>query len=216
MIHACQARIVSDLEIATEATPETVSPVGASGQYSFGSRPTSSASTSNCRSRSTTCPASIASCSSRASRREPTARPIRWKAAPTTACCTSTSGGLPDGHGLLGAWAAKSGVGHRVKVTGPFGSAFFRARPRRPHRSRRQRHRLRPDVVGRGRRDHGAAAARNGLRSWRRETSGRCTCMPRCAGWRCFPTSPSFPWFRSRKTSRTLYAAAGRPIICQS
>ncbi len=71
MIHACQARIVSDLEIAIEAAPEPV--------------------TSNCRSRSTTFPASIANCSFRDSRQGPTARLFRWKALPTITCCTFTS-----------------------------------------------------------------------------------------------------------------------------
>ena len=51
------------------------------------------ASTSNCRSRWISFPASIASCSFADFRQGPTARPIRWKAARTIACCTFTSAG---------------------------------------------------------------------------------------------------------------------------
>ena len=41
--------------------------------------------------RSTTFPASIASCSFRISQQGPTARPYRWKAPPTITCCTFIS-----------------------------------------------------------------------------------------------------------------------------
>ena len=187
MIHACQARIVSDLEIAIEAAPEPVAlsarvaqtvqlapdVVGVDielpkpldylpGQYcklQFQGFPA--------RSYSPTYPLEGA----------PHDRLLHFHIRKVT-----------DGHGFLG---ARPGNPRRAprQADGTVRPRLFQARPSRPHRARRQRHRFRPDVVGRGRRDHGAAAARNGLHRAGAQHPLALHARARCAGWRCFPTS---------------------------
>ena len=94
MIHACQARIVSDLEIAIEAAPEPVSlsarvantvqlapdVVGVDVELS---KPLQSFPGQYCKLQFRGLPARAL------------ARPIRWKAVRTIACCTSTSEKYP-------------------------------------------------------------------------------------------------------------------------
>ena len=93
MIHACQARIVSDIAIVTEAVPD---PVTMSGHVADIVRlaPDIVGVTIEVPKPLRSFPASSASCNSADFLRDPTARPIRWRAAPTTACCIFTSAGF--------------------------------------------------------------------------------------------------------------------------
>ena len=168
MIHACQARIVSDLEITTEDVPDR-SRCQLKWPASCGWRPMSSGSTSSCRNRFATCRVSIARCNFETSRRDSTARPIRSRAPPTIGCCIFTSAGLTTA-GYLRRLAGRSAsaTASRLRVHPAAPSA---AKPFRPPGSRRQRHRFRADVVGRSRGDHGAAEAGNHIRRLGAKTS---------------------------------------------
>ena len=92
-----------------------------------------------------------------------TARPIRWRDLPTTAPAAFSHPQAFRRGCLLGARPQNP---HRASREGD-GAVWQRlsaAKSRRQHCSRRQRHRFRADVVDRGRRDHGAAAAGTDLR----------------------------------------------------
>ena len=162
MIHACQARIVSDLEIVTEPVPDQVVDVGARGRTSFAWRR---------RDRRRRGAAEAASLSSRpvlqgAVPRLPGAKlqPDLSARGPSRRSPAALSHPrFPDGI-VSSALGRDIRVGHRVKVTGPFGSAFLQTQSLRPHRSGRQRHRFRADVVDCGRGDHGTAEARADFR----------------------------------------------------
>jgi ferredoxin len=84
MIYACQARVVSDMKIVTEPVPETVS-MSARVADLVRLAPDVVGVCLNCRSRCVICRANTANCSSVAFPSKTTARPIRWKAAPTAA-----------------------------------------------------------------------------------------------------------------------------------
>ena len=161
MIHACQARIVSDLRDCDRGRARAGGAVGRSG------------SDRSARAR-------------RGRRRDRTAEAARLPSRPVLQTAVSGIPGKalqpdlsagrrsprspaalshPKGHGRTGILGARPRNPPRAprQADGTVRPRLFQARPSRPHRSRRQRHRFRADVVGRGRRDHGAAAARNGL-----------------------------------------------------
>ena len=214
MIHACQARIVSDLEIVTEKVPDQVA--------------MSARVVNIVRLAPDVCGVDVE-----------LPRPLHYL--PGQYCkmqfrgfparCYSPSyplEGPPDDHLLHfhvrrfpdGTVSSALGrdirIGHRVRLTGPFGSAF-----------------LRPDhsgsivLVASGTGfapmwSIAVAAILSGRSvnsfSWsRHESFPRYTCMPsRFAGLRCFPTSRSFRLYRSRRAFPAPFAAVDQPSICRS
>ena len=162
MIHACQARVVSDLEIVSEPVPDQVSLPGRVAKLVRLApdvigvdvelpKPLHYLPGQYCK--------------------------LQFRGFPARSYSpTYPLEGRPDPHLLhfhirrlsdgtvSSALGREIRVGHRVKLTGPLGTRLSAAKSCRQHRSRRQRHRLRADVVDRGRRDHGAAAARTDLR----------------------------------------------------
>ena len=95
MIHACQARIVSDIEIVTEPVPDQVSMSGQVANIVRLAPDVVGVTVEVAETAALSFPVNFARCSFAATRRDPTARPIRWKAAPTIACCTFTSEDSP-------------------------------------------------------------------------------------------------------------------------
>ena len=125
MIHACQARIVSDLAIATEAVARSRLAGGAVAGIVRLAPDISGVDVECAETAAITSPANIASCSFAAFRRDLTARPIRWKAAPHDRLLHFHIRG-PTGGTVSSALGRHIRHGHRVKTDGPFGSAFFR------------------------------------------------------------------------------------------
>ena len=133
MIHACQARIVSDLKLATEAGARYRSRCRRAWPASIRLAPdVIGVIDRTAEAARISCPANIASCSFAASRSAATARPIRSKARPIADLLHFHIRRFPDGAGVLGARRSDIRVGHRVRLTGPFGRAFFR--PNHPGR----------------------------------------------------------------------------------
>ena len=125
MIHACQARIVSDLEMVDRGLPDPVSmsarvaELVRLGARRRRRRPRAPAAVP------AICRANTASCNFAVSRRDAIARPIRLRARPNDRLLHFHIRRLPDG-AVSSALGHKIRVGHRVKLTGPFGSAFLR------------------------------------------------------------------------------------------
>ena len=127
MIHACQARIVSDLEIVIEAVARADHHVGARGRHRSASRPTcvgvdvEAAEIAAVPSRSVS-----ASCSFRGfpARSYSPTYPLEGRPA-RSRCCTFTFERFPTAL-VSSALGRDIRAGHRVKLTGPFGRAFFR------------------------------------------------------------------------------------------
>jgi 3-phenylpropionate/trans-cinnamate dioxygenase ferredoxin reductase subunit len=116
MIHACQAGIVSDLEIAIRPRPAG-GVVGGSGA-NRSARADMVGVDINCRSRSTTFPASIASCSFGDFLHGPTPT-FRWKA------LSRSPAALPHPEGCwVSSALGRSPCRHRVKLMGPLAAPF--------------------------------------------------------------------------------------------
>ena len=129
MIHACQARIVSDIAIVTEDVPD---PVTLSGNVADIVRlaPDIAGVNVEVAKPLRSCPASSASCSSAAIRPAPTARPIRWKAAATITSCTSTSERVRKARSRRrSAATSPPGIASNCRAVG---SAFLRRNHRGP------------------------------------------------------------------------------------
>jgi len=189
MIHACQARIVSDIAIVTEAVPDQVTMSGqvidivrlapdVIGVDVELPKPLPYLPGQFCKVQYRGFPARSYS---------PT-YPLEGRA--NDRLMHFHIRRFPDGI-VSSELGRKIRIGHRVKVTGPFGSAFLRPNhsgsivlvasapvSRQCGRSRWQRYWNGPS---------------GNSYSWsRRESFSRYTCTARCAAWRCFPMSPSF------------------------
>ena len=215
MIYACQARVVSDMKIVTEPVPETVS---ISARVAELVR---------------LAPDVVGVCLE-------LPKPMRYF--PGQYCKLQFRGfpersyspsypleGAPDNHlmyfhirkvdgGVVSSELGKKiRIGHRVKLTGPLGSAFL------PGPSRRRAARCSSPAApasrrcGRSRspRSPSGRSASSPL-SWRRASCSRSTCTTPCAGSPGFRTSPSFRSCPRRRTSPPSFARAGRPSTCRS
>ena len=162
MIHACQARIVSDLEIAIEAAPEPTTVAGARGadrsaRARRGRRRRRIAEIAGNPSRPVL-QAAVSGISGKVLQPDLSAGrpPARSRAALSH----------PKGVRRPGVVGARPRYPRRApcQADGTVRPRLLPDGPYRPHRARRQRHRFCADVVGCGRRDHGAAGARTGVR----------------------------------------------------
>ncbi len=168
MIHACQARIVSDLEIVDRTRSRSGLDVGAGGAHGAAGARCHRRRPGSAEAASTICPASIARCSFAGfpARCYSPTYPLEGRPDPI-ACCISTFDRFSDG-AVSPRLARTIRIGHRVQADGP---AWQRLSSGQiiPAASAacRQRHRFRADVVDRDRCDHGAAAARTDFRGRR-------------------------------------------------
>jgi 3-phenylpropionate/trans-cinnamate dioxygenase ferredoxin reductase subunit len=200
MIHACQARIVSDIAIVTEAVPDQVTMSGqvidivrlapdVIGVDVELPKPLPYLPGQFCKVQYRGFPARSYS---------PT-YPLEGRA--NDRLLHFHIRRFPDGI-VSSELGRKIRIGHRVKITGPYGSAFLR-----PNHS--------GSIVlvasGTGFAPMWSIAVAAILESF-----SRYTCTARCAVWRCFPMSPSFRPYRNSRTYPPPFVTDGQPIICQA
>jgi 3-phenylpropionate/trans-cinnamate dioxygenase ferredoxin reductase subunit len=203
MIHACQARIVSDLKIVTEAVPEVVSLQGRVAQLDplapdvLGvsvelQKPLAYLPGQYCKLQFRGFPERCYSPS------------YPLEGAPDRGLVRFQIRRFPDG-AVSSALGERIRTGHRVRLTGPFGHAFFRP----GHRGR-----IVLVASGTGFAPMWSIAAAAMTEQPRQGSFSPSTWAQHSVASPCFRMSPSFPWCRSRRTSRRPFVRAGRPIFC--
>jgi 3-phenylpropionate/trans-cinnamate dioxygenase ferredoxin reductase subunit len=188
MIHACQARIVSDLKIVTEPVPDPVS-VPAQIVHMTRLAPDVIGVSIEVEKPLEYLPGQYCNVQFRGHPGRCYSPTYPLVGGPNPRVLHFHIRTLPDG-AVSSALGKSIRIGHRVRLSGPHGSAFLR--PKHPGGT---------VLVSGG---TGFAPI------WR-----RFTCMARCAGWRCFPMSRSCLLSPSRRAFRRRFAADCRPSICR-